>query len=88
MMFCERAGYFRERGGNLVGLGRQNQDVGKCHDRSVGRDRFGAGFGGEIVSRGGVRIAGHDFPGHNEFGADKTFRQRGGHFARAEKADV
>ena len=52
MIFGERAGNFRERGGDLVGLGRQNQDVREFGDVGVGRDGFRADFGGEIFARG------------------------------------
>ena len=51
MIFGERAGNFRERGGNLVGLGGENQDVREFRDLGVGRDGFRADFGGEVFSR-------------------------------------
>ena len=87
MFFGERAANFRQRGGNLVGFGRQNQDAGEFRDFGVGRDRFRADFGGEMFSRGVHRVAGDDFAGADEFAADEAAGERGGHFARAEKAD-
>ena len=87
MIAGERAANFREHGGDLVGLGRQNQDVREFGHVGVGRDGFRADFGGEIFARGVVRIAGDDFPGDDDFGADEAFGQGRGHFAGAEKTD-
>jgi hypothetical protein len=88
MIFCERSGNFGECGGNLVGLGRQNQDVGKFGDLGVGRGGFRADFGGKMfraVSKGSLAMISR---GTTISARTKPFGERGGHFARAEKADI
>ena len=87
MFFGERAMNFRQRGGNLVGFGRQNQNAGEFRDFGVGRNRFRTDFGSEMFTRGVHRVAGDDFAGAGEFAANEAAGERGGHFARAEKAD-
>ena len=87
MIFGERAGNFRQRGGNLIRLGRQNQNVRGPGDFEIGGGGFRAGFGGEMFARGVKRVGGDDFARKNDFRLDKTFGERGGHFARAEKTD-
>ena len=87
MFFGERAANFRQRGGNLVGFGRQNQNAGEFCDFGVGRNGFCADLGGEMFARGVRRVAGDDFTGAGKFAANEAAGERGGHFARAEKAD-
>ena len=72
MFFGERAGNFRERGGGLVGLRREDQNVRRFDDFEVGRGGGGADFGGEAFARGGERVGGDDFARNDEFGVDKT----------------
>jgi len=87
MIFGERAGNFRERGGGLIRLGGEDQNGRGLGGFHVGRDGLCAGLGGEAFPRGGKRVGGDDFARENNFRADKTSGERGRHFARAEKTD-
>ncbi len=71
----------------MVGLDGENQDIGGFGHVRIGFRGRRADFIGEMFSRGGNRISGDDFLGTDEFRLDETAGQRGGHFARAEKAD-
>ena len=58
MIFGELAGNFRERGGDLIRLGGQNQNLRGLGDFKIGRKSFRAGFGGEMFPRGVKRVGG------------------------------
>ena len=87
MVFGECAGNLRQRGGDLVRLGGENQNIGKLGRVGIGGDHGRAGFGIEMLLRGGDGVGGADFPRKNNFRAHKTLGQRRGHLARAEKTD-
>ena len=88
MIFVEDAGNFREHRRDLVGLGGQDQNIGRFCDFPVGGGDVRAGFIRKMFSRRVERISGDEFARKNHFGIHKTFGQCGGHFACAEKTDL
>ena len=58
MIFCERAGNFRERGGNLIRLGREDQNSRGLGGVKIGRKSFRARFAGKMFPRRVKRIGG------------------------------
>jgi len=87
MIFRERAGNLRQRGGDLIRLGRQDQNGRGGGHFQIGRKSFCSGFGGKMFACGVKRVGGEKLVCLDELGAGKTFGERGGHLARAEKAD-
>ena len=87
MIFGERAGNFRERGGDLIRLRGEDQNIRGFCDFKIGRKSFSTGLGGEMFTRDVKRVGGEKLVRLDEPGVDKSFGERGGHLARAEKTD-
>jgi len=78
---------FPERGGNLVGFVARIRTFANCATSALAAI-VSRRLRRRMFSRRVKWIAGDDFTRGDEFAADKTPGQCGGHFARAEKADV
>ncbi len=87
MFIGEIAALFGQNTGDLVGFHGENKDVRELQNVGAGRGGFGAGFLRESGARRLRQVAGEDFFWKNNFRANEAARKRGGHFARAEKAD-
>ena len=73
MIFGERAGNFRKRGGDLIRLGGENQNCRRLGDFQIGGKSFRATrFKVEMFARGLERIGGGKLVRLDELGVEKT----------------
>ena len=79
---------FRQHVAHLVRLDRQQEDVGRTEHVRVARREPGVGFFGECAASGFVGIAADEFRWRTQPGLQKTTRESGRHFPRAEEADL
>ena len=83
----DQAANFLEHAVDLIGFDGEHEHRGGLGHLEVRRGGFDAYLLRERGTRGFDWITGDDLTGVDEFGLNKSFGQRGRHFAGAEKTD-